>query len=345
MMTGRRGAGSIGVDAPAQDVPAAWSFESVTEEAAGGNAFRAALAKQMTARAAAAQAAAAAAVATDTAGVFDYDAWKEEEEAAAGRGGGSSLAKRRTLQTAGMRADAAAPGAPGAPKTSKYISNLLVAAQEREAEREISYERRLARERAAEEAEFGQTEVFVTSAYKEKLLEREQREAARVAADAAADASGSAPTAGGMSGFYRGLLQGSHGFQRDADATQRTVPPTAAPAATLRVQPHDSTSGSSTVGTSAASGAVTGRASRFGPAVGAGGAGSVSVDALIAAARASSEREREDAAAPVSAVAAEGVAVRHASLSPGARWTSEADIEYARVAAIERWKAAYGRSP
>mmetsp|Transcript_6861 Transcript_6861/g.25305 ORF Transcript_6861/g.25305 Transcript_6861/m.25305 type:complete len:260 (+) Transcript_6861:138-917(+) len=56
----------------------------------------------------------------------------------------------------------------------RYISQLLKKAKEREFEMDIIYERQVAKERAADEHLYGDKEQFVTSAYKQKLQEREQ---------------------------------------------------------------------------------------------------------------------------------------------------------------------------
>ncbi|KAG7350783.1 coiled-coil domain containing protein [Nitzschia inconspicua] len=63
-------------------------------------------------------------------------------------------------------------------RKSKYIGDLLKAAQVRERERDAIYERRIAREQAEEDAkeEFSGKEKFVTKAYKRKLEERKQWE-------------------------------------------------------------------------------------------------------------------------------------------------------------------------
>ena len=63
----------------------------------------------------------------------------------------------------------------------------------------------LARLRAEEDHLYGDKEVFVTAAYKEKLIEREAARAATARADA--DEAAAAPaTVGDMGGFYRNLL-------------------------------------------------------------------------------------------------------------------------------------------
>lgn len=57
-------------------------------------------------------------------------------------------------------------------KKSRYIGDLLKAANKRSHERDIAYERKISREHAQEEAEFRGKDKFVTKAYKQKLAER-----------------------------------------------------------------------------------------------------------------------------------------------------------------------------
>jgi coiled-coil domain-containing protein 55 len=67
-------------------------------------------------------------------------------------------------------------------KKSRYIGELLKAAKQRERERDIIHERKMARELAQEETEYLGKDKFVTKAYKQKLAERElwvQEEEAR----------------------------------------------------------------------------------------------------------------------------------------------------------------------
>lgn len=58
-------------------------------------------------------------------------------------------------------------------RKARYVQDLLKHAEAREREHAIILERRLLRERAAEDHLFGDKERFVTSAYKQKLLEEE----------------------------------------------------------------------------------------------------------------------------------------------------------------------------
>lgn len=55
---------------------------------------------------------------------------------------------------------------------SKYIPALLDKAKQREQEKEIVYERKLAKDRDKDEHRFADKDKFVTSAYKKKLAEQ-----------------------------------------------------------------------------------------------------------------------------------------------------------------------------
>jgi coiled-coil domain-containing protein 55 len=56
-------------------------------------------------------------------------------------------------------------------RESKYIGSLLEKAEERKREQDVLMERRLAKERAAEDHLFGDKEKFVTAAYRRKMEE------------------------------------------------------------------------------------------------------------------------------------------------------------------------------
>eukprot|EP00958_Prasinococcus_capsulatus_P012134 scaffold1206_cov388-Prasinococcus_capsulatus_cf.AAC.34 len=93
----------------------------------------------------------AAAIETDPS-VFDYDGVYDE------------MKKEKEEPLKQQRID----------RKPRYISQLLKKAKEREFEMDIIYERQVAKERAADEHLYGDKEQFVTSAYKQKLQEREQ---------------------------------------------------------------------------------------------------------------------------------------------------------------------------
>lgn len=67
-----------------------------------------------------------------------------------------------------------------AAREPKYIKQLLAKAEERKRDDELYYEKKLLREQADDAAEFGTTDKFVTSAYRQKMEEnrlwREQKE-------------------------------------------------------------------------------------------------------------------------------------------------------------------------
>lgn len=56
----------------------------------------------------------------------------------------------------------------------KYINQLLVAVEERKKEQERRDERKIQKEREAEGEQFADKEAFVTSAYRQKLKERQE---------------------------------------------------------------------------------------------------------------------------------------------------------------------------
>ena len=59
---------------------------------------------------------------------------------------------------------------------SRYISNLMTTASIREKEKDRAYDRKLLKERKLEDAEFGDKAKFMTSAYKQKLVEDQKWE-------------------------------------------------------------------------------------------------------------------------------------------------------------------------
>jgi coiled-coil domain-containing protein 55 len=61
-------------------------------------------------------------------------------------------------------------------KTPKYVSAIMQKAAERKRYRDIVFERKLQKEAKKDEELYERSEKFVTSAYKQKLLERQQWE-------------------------------------------------------------------------------------------------------------------------------------------------------------------------
>lgn len=96
-------------------------------------------------------------------------------------------------------------------RQSKYVGALLEKAEERKREQEILTERRLAKEREAEDHLFGDKEKFVTAAYKKKLEEEKKwkEEQAQREADEEMNA---ADKIGHMGDFYRNLLRKNVAF-------------------------------------------------------------------------------------------------------------------------------------
>jgi len=141
------------------------------------------------------------------ASVYDYDGAidrrdelkKSASTGASGTGTGS----------AGGHGNSAAADVPA----SSYIGGLLKTAQRRDKEKEIVHEKKLLKDRQAEDALYGDLPKFVTSAYKAKLEADEafQRETAMTDA-AAGDVSTS-----GMRGFYGGVLLAARGLGGSAE--------------------------------------------------------------------------------------------------------------------------------
>lgn len=120
----------------------------------------------------------------DDPSVFDYDGVYESMKASAGQA---------------PRAAAAADRKP------RYITSIVEAARRREVERDRVYERKLVRELEADAEQYGDTEKFVTAAYRDKLKEREQFEAAERLREAAEERQ-DVRKRGDLSAFHRNLL-------------------------------------------------------------------------------------------------------------------------------------------
>ncbi len=87
---------------------------------------------------------------------------------------------------------------------SRYISGLLDTAKARDRVKEVIHEKKLLKEREAEDAIYGDTPQFVTSAYREKLKEREQWELEEKKAER--EGVGSDVHHKGMASFYGNIL-------------------------------------------------------------------------------------------------------------------------------------------
>jgi len=94
----------------------------------------------------------------------------------------------------------------------KYIANLLETAEHRKREQDVLHEKRLEKERKAEEHIYGTTEKFVTSAYRKKLEEEqkwklEQEKRLREEEQEAVEKKGH------MGDFYRNLFKSNVDFK------------------------------------------------------------------------------------------------------------------------------------
>jgi coiled-coil domain-containing protein 55 len=105
-------------------------------------------------------------------------------------------------------------------KESKYIGQLVKAAEQRKREQERTRDRKIAKELQKEKEQFGESEVFVTSAYKKKLQEDkiwEEEEKKRKEAEEK-----NSVTRHGMTNFYRNILSGTNSSSDSAQKEQNT---------------------------------------------------------------------------------------------------------------------------
>jgi hypothetical protein len=116
-------------------------------------------------------------------------------------------------------------------RQSKYISGLLKTAEVRKRENEILFERKLLKDRAAEDDEFGDKPKYVTGAYKEKLKEQQRwlEEQKVIEAREAAEAVG-AKGDRAFSSFYSNLLERKAGGGAVGSASTASAAASAAPA-------------------------------------------------------------------------------------------------------------------
>ncbi|XP_024121928.1 nuclear speckle splicing regulatory protein 1 isoform X1 [Oryzias melastigma] len=104
----------------------------------------------------------------------------------------------------------------GADKKPKYIHQLMKAVDERKKEQERREERKIQKEREAEGEKFADKDAYVTSAYKKKLLEREE-ELEREKREAEIEAALDVKKQKDLSGFYRHLLNQTVGEEAIPD--------------------------------------------------------------------------------------------------------------------------------
>ena len=91
-------------------------------------------------------------------------------------------------------------------RRSKYIATLLETAEQRKREQEVLFEKRLEKERVAEEQVYGTTEKFLTSAYRKKLQEDEKWKAEQERKKKAEEEN-AVEKKGHMGDFYRNLFK------------------------------------------------------------------------------------------------------------------------------------------
>ncbi|KAF7697302.1 nuclear speckle splicing regulatory protein 1 [Silurus meridionalis] len=116
----------------------------------------------------------------------------------------------------------------GADRKPKYITQIMRAVEERKKEQERRDDRKIQKEREAEGEKFADKEAYVTSAYKQKLKEREEeleREKRAAEIEAALDVKKQKD----LSGFYRHLLNQTVGEEalpdRSADRKEKSKSP------------------------------------------------------------------------------------------------------------------------
>lgn len=96
-------------------------------------------------------------------------------------------------------------------RRSKYIASLLHTAEERKREQDVLYEKRLTKEREAEDYLFGEKEKFVTSAYRKKL-EEEKLWKAEQEKKKEEEERNAVEKRGHMGDFYRNLFKSNVDF-------------------------------------------------------------------------------------------------------------------------------------
>ncbi|GLE01474.1 hypothetical protein PINS_up010304 [Pythium insidiosum] len=136
--------------------------------------------------------------------VFDYDGVYDEIQSSRQ----DKLSKRKAEREAEK-------------KQSKYITSLVEKAKIREIEHERIRERRLLKERATEDALYGDKEKLISASYKRKLMEmkRWDEEDARLdAVEAAEDVTKRGTEA--MAGFYSNLLTKNIAMGSDASSSR-----------------------------------------------------------------------------------------------------------------------------
>jgi coiled-coil domain-containing protein 55 len=127
--------------------------------------------------------------------VFEYDAVFDDMKA------------QQKQATRAARKDAA--------REPKYIAQLLAKAEERKRDDELYYEKKLLREQAEEAAEFGDTEKFITSAYRKRMEENRLWREEKERRDAAIEASSIATS--GSTALLANILNNRLAGQEDEE--------------------------------------------------------------------------------------------------------------------------------
>jgi coiled-coil domain-containing protein 55 len=100
-------------------------------------------------------------------------------------------------------------------RKSKYIATLLETAEQRKREQDVLFEKRLEKERVAEEQVYGTTEKFLTSAYRKKLQEDEKWKAEQERKKKAEEEN-AVEKKGHMGDFYRNLFKSNVDYNPQA---------------------------------------------------------------------------------------------------------------------------------
>ena len=149
--------------------------------------------------------------------IFDYDGAFDDIQAQRQRESDSCTLSGGNTNSGSVNSTSSG-GAPTLRKKSRYIGTLLEKAKTREREDARVFERKLLRERAAEDAKFGDKERFVTSAYKRKLQEQQQWEI-EDARQAEREAREDVTKKSGMQGFYANMLTRNIAMGSDVSAS------------------------------------------------------------------------------------------------------------------------------
>ncbi|XP_029030161.1 nuclear speckle splicing regulatory protein 1 isoform X1 [Betta splendens] len=127
----------------------------------------------------------------------------------------------------------------GTDKKPKYIQQLMKAVEDRKKEQERREERKIQKEREAEGDKFADKDAYVTSAYKQKLLEQKE-EQERERREAEMEAALDVKKQKDLSGFYRHLLNQTVGEEAIPDRSANKAPITNVSKEPERISPVNS---------------------------------------------------------------------------------------------------------